>query len=101
VAYEVELTRDAERELRTLRAYDARRVSNGILTHLTQQPTVETRNRRELDPLVTGFGHVPPLWELRLGEYRVFYDVDDDTRRVFVRAIRRKEPHQTTEEITR
>ena len=40
-----------------------------------------------------------PVWELRVGEYRVFYDVDDTEHVVTVRAIRHKPPHATTEEI--
>jgi mRNA-degrading endonuclease RelE of RelBE toxin-antitoxin system len=51
--------------------------------------------------VVAGFGYVPPLWELRIGEYRIFYDVDRDAATVFVRAIRRKQPGHTTEEIIR
>jgi mRNA-degrading endonuclease RelE of RelBE toxin-antitoxin system len=43
--------------------------------------------------------HELPVWELRVGEYRVFYDVNDTERQVTVRAIRRKPPHATTEEI--
>ncbi len=39
------------------------------------------------------------MWEMRMGEYRVFYDVDDAERRVVIRAVRRKPPHATTEEI--
>jgi len=40
-----------------------------------------------------------PVWELRINEYRVFYDVDDAAKQVVVRAVRRKPPHKTTEEI--
>lgn len=40
-----------------------------------------------------------PVWELRVGEYRVFYDVDEATAIVYIRAIRHKPPHKTTEEI--
>ena len=43
--------------------------------------------------------HVEPVWELRVGEFRVFYDVSEEESRVIVRAIRRKPPHKTTEEI--
>jgi len=46
-----------------------------------------------------GFEHVPPLWELRVGEYRVFYDVDEQANKVFVRAVRKKTPKQTTAEV--
>jgi len=37
--------------------------------------------------------------ERRVGDWRVFYDVDGEERRVYVRAVRRKPPHRTTEEI--
>ena len=36
---------------------------------------------------------------LRIGEFRVFYDVNEAEARVMVRAIRHKPPHKTTEEI--
>ena len=39
------------------------------------------------------------LWELRVGEYRVFYDVDEDQQAVYVWAVRRKGQDQTTEEV--
>ncbi len=41
---------------------------------------------------------VPPIWELRVGEFRIFYDVAEEERKVYVRAVRRKPPHKTTEE---
>ena len=43
--------------------------------------------------------HVEPVWELRLGEYHIFYDVDEEASVVIVRAVRHKPPHSTTEEI--
>ncbi len=52
-----------------------------------------------LEGLAPSFEAVPPIWELRVGEYRIFYDVDEDEKKVYVRAIRRKPPHKTTEEI--
>ena len=41
----------------------------------------------------------PPIWELRVGDYRVFYDVSEADITVYVRAIRVKPPGKTTEEI--
>ena len=64
-----------------------------------RRPGRETRNRKILAGLVPLWEHLPPVWELRIGEYRVFYDVDEKTRRVMVRAVRHKPPHKTTEEI--
>jgi mRNA-degrading endonuclease RelE of RelBE toxin-antitoxin system len=60
---------------------------------------VATKNRKTVEGVSPGFHHVPPLWELRVGEYRVFYDVDAATETVYVRAIRLKTPDQTTEDI--
>jgi hypothetical protein len=38
-----------------------------------------------------------PLWELRVGDFRVLYHVVEDV--VFIRAVRAKRPHQTTEQV--
>jgi mRNA-degrading endonuclease RelE of RelBE toxin-antitoxin system len=44
--------------------------------------------------------HRPLVWELRVGDVRVFYDVDAEAQEVNVRAVRRKGQGQTTEDIT-
>ena len=41
----------------------------------------------------------PPIWELRVGDYRVFYDVAPAEQVVYVRAVRRKPAGKTTEDI--
>ena len=51
------------------------------------------------DKLVPPFEAVPPVWQLRIGDHRVFSDVDSVHKKVFVRAVRRKPPHLTTEQI--
>lgn len=38
------------------------------------------------------------VWQLRVGDFRVFYDVDEARREVVVRAIRRK-GRKTTKEV--
>jgi mRNA-degrading endonuclease RelE of RelBE toxin-antitoxin system len=40
-----------------------------------------------------------PVWELRVGDYRIFYDVSEEEELVYVRAIRKKPPDKRTEEI--
>ena len=40
-----------------------------------------------------------PVWELRVHEYRIFYNVDETASEVVIRAVRRKPSHKTTEEI--
>ena len=37
----------------------------------------------------------PPIWELRVGDYRVFYDVAEAEKIVYIRAVRLK-PHGLT-----
>jgi len=39
------------------------------------------------------------VWELRVGEYRVFYDVDSDRSVVIVQAVRRKGRRTTGETL--
>ncbi|WP_442946922.1 type II toxin-antitoxin system RelE family toxin [Nostoc sp. CMAA1605] len=36
---------------------------------------------------------------MRVGDYRIFYDVDEEDKIVYIRAVRYKAPGQTTEEI--
>ncbi len=99
MAYEVRLTDLATEELRAIRVFDRRWVVDEIKRQLRYEPTVSTRNRKCLDAAVPEFEHVPPVWELRVGDYRIFYDVEETSPTVYVRAVRRKEPGQTTEEI--
>jgi mRNA-degrading endonuclease RelE of RelBE toxin-antitoxin system len=86
-------------DLAALRPFVRNRVLDRIEDQLRNQPTKATRNRKVLVGLVPPWEHEPPIWELRIGEYRAFYDVDEVERRVIVRAIRRKPPRATTEEI--
>lgn len=66
---------------------------------LVAAPDVPTRNRKALAALRPPWTGLDPVWKLRVGEFRVFYDVDLKEGRVYVRAVRRKPPHRTTEEI--
>ena len=70
-----------------------------IEKQLIYEPMRETRNRKMLRGLIPPWQHVEPVWELRIAQYRVFYDIDVVTGAVTIRAIRRKPPHKTTEDI--
>jgi mRNA-degrading endonuclease RelE of RelBE toxin-antitoxin system len=97
--YDIDYAAGVAEDLAGLRAFDLARILDEIEQQLTEQPTQETRNKKLLPGLKPPWDHELPVWELRAGEYRVFYDVDDAERLVTVRAIRRKPPHATTEEI--
>jgi mRNA-degrading endonuclease RelE of RelBE toxin-antitoxin system len=86
-------------DLRRLRASQRRRILDEIGRKLAEEPTKATKHIKQLRKLVPPFEAVPPVWQLRIGDHRVFYDVDDEHKKVFVRAIRRKPPHLTTEQI--
>jgi mRNA-degrading endonuclease RelE of RelBE toxin-antitoxin system len=89
----------AVEELQSIRVFDRRRLIIEIREQLADQPTVPTRRRKCLVDLTPSFEHEMPVWELRVGRFRVFYDVQDDERCVHVRAVRRKGPSQRTEDI--
>jgi len=97
--FTLEFSEMVAEHLGELRAYDRKQILDQIDAQLTHRPTEETRNRKKVVGLIPPWEHVEPVWELRVGEFRVFYDVYEDESRVVVRAIRRKPPHQTTKEI--
>jgi mRNA-degrading endonuclease RelE of RelBE toxin-antitoxin system len=86
-------------DLAAIRSFERRRLLDQIDRQLSREPTQETRNRKALRGLTPPWEHVAPVWELRINEYRVFYDVDKAAGRVVVRTVRRKPPHKTTGEI--
>ena len=98
--FEVVVHELAESELAELRTFDRRLLLDAMDSQLAHQPTQANRNRKRLDGLTPKFEHVPPVWELRVGDFRIFYDVDESIHVVNVRAVRQKWPHQTTEQIT-
>ena len=84
--YRIEYSPDAEDHLRTMPVRQQRIVLDAVDEQLTYQPVTETRNRKPMRP--------NPLapWELRIGNLRVYYDVEEDPQHVvLVRAIGVKE----------
>ena len=89
--YRVEYGPQTEEHLRALGAGGASLVLDGVLRQLSHQPTVETRNRKRMRP--------NPLapWELRIGRFRVYYDVLSELRpTVLIRAIGVKDRKRVT-----
>lgn len=99
MAYDIVVHELAVKELESLRAFDQRRVLADIREQLADQPAVPTRRRKCLIDLTPSFEHELPVWELRVGTFRVFYDVSDNEKRVHIRAVRRKQTQQRTEDI--
>lgn len=84
--YRIEYSPDVEDHLRPLTARQQAIVLDTVDEQLTHQPTVETRNRKPMRP-----NPVAP-WELRIGNLRVYYDVEEEPEPVvYIRAIGVKE----------
>lgn len=99
MAYSIKFTPSAKSELKAIKPFHRQTIASEIDTQLQHEPTVETRNRKMLADLRPRFDCKPPVWELRVGEFRVFYDVDECDPTVFIRAIRHKPSDVTTEEM--
>ena len=97
--FEIRFSEGVKDDVRQLRAYDRQMILEAIETQLMHTPNATTKNRKLLHNLIPPFDAIPPIWQLRVGVFRVFYDVDEREHRVYVRAIRTKPAHLKTEEI--
>ena len=84
MSFDIDFSEDAERHLADLRAYARTRIVDEIEVQLTHQPEARSRNRKELKD------HPLARWELRVGDWRVFYNVLPDEGVVRITAIGKK-----------
>ena len=96
--FEIRFAEDVEEDLRNIRIYYRNQILDGIEQQLAHEPDTRTRNRKLLENLIPPWQPVAPIWELRVGEYRVFYDVSPTESVVYVRAVRRKRRGAKTED---
>lgn len=87
----------AVEDLRALRAFETRRILDEVDAQLLKEPMKPSRRRKLLEGLVPPWDSVRPVWQLRVGDFRVFYDVDEKAHEVIVRAVRRKGTKKTEE----
>jgi len=87
--FELEFTPDAWTHLQGFLPKDRRILLDAIDTQLRYEPNVETRNRKPMR------ANLLATWELRVGKFRIFYDIDDDkVKIVYILAIGYKEHNQ-------
>ena len=79
--YDIEFSNDALVDLRWFKKHGQNEILDSIEDNLRSDPKVETRNRKRLRP------NDIAEWELRIGKYRVFYDINDLLRLVSIEAI--------------
>ena len=84
MAFRIELTQSALDDLGRYAKRERNIILDGIEKQLSGEPQRETRNRKPLreNPL----SH----WELRIGRYRVFYEISEAAKLVKVIAVGHK-----------
>lgn len=95
-----------------LRAFEIRQIVDTVDEQLAYEPDRASKQKKTIRPGESlPFEHLEPVWQLRVGEYRVFYDVvkreqheEPPNRRehegvVCIRAVRHKPAHKTTREM--
>lgn len=84
-SYQIEVTEEAKGDLFYYTVFERKIIVSRIREQLTHQPHVETKNCKPLrdKPLAS--------WELRVGKYRVFYEVNETANTVSVVSVGHKE----------
>ena len=84
-AYNIEATEEAKADLNYYTVAERKIIVTQIRVQLEGQPSTETRNRKKLrdSPIAT--------WELRIGKFRIFYEVNDATHLVTIAIVGHKE----------
>jgi mRNA-degrading endonuclease RelE of RelBE toxin-antitoxin system len=82
--FDIRYSAKAQSHLDALRRFDQLVVADAIETQLRHQPTSPSRHRKPMrSDLISA-------WELRVGNFRVYYDVDERANAVDVQAIGEK-----------
>jgi mRNA interferase RelE/StbE len=70
--YILDIIEDANEDLSYYRAFERKLIVDEIVAQLVDQPDVETYSRKILrdNPIAR--------WELKVGKFRVFYEIDRD-----------------------
>jgi mRNA-degrading endonuclease RelE of RelBE toxin-antitoxin system len=79
--YKVEFSPEALEHLDEFRKFDQQRIIDAVEAHLTHAPSKASRHRKLMR------SNLVATRELRVGDFRVYYDVDDSLKLVLIRAI--------------
>ena len=83
--YQIEYTPQAIEDLKYFKKHEQQQILSEIPVQLRYEPSVETRNRKRTRPnSIAG-------WELRIAEFRVFYNVEEQVQIVEIKRISEKE----------
>jgi len=84
MGFRIEFSERARDNLKILRKRDQQIVVDAIDVQLAHEPDRRTRNRKRLEE-----NTIAP-WELRVGPFRVFYDIDVENELVIIVAVGEK-----------
>ena len=79
--YEIEITPEAVADLESFKKFEQTIIVDGVESQLQYEPTVETRNKKKLR------SNAVAAWELRIGRFRIFYNVHEEEKKVSIEAI--------------
>jgi mRNA-degrading endonuclease RelE of RelBE toxin-antitoxin system len=79
--FDIVFTPEAVQDLRTFRKFDQQQMIAAVETQLRHQADQPTRNRKRLRP------NMLAEWELRVDQFRIFYDVDASSQTVKIEAV--------------
>lgn len=91
--YDIHYADVASEDIRNLRKSDQRKVLDGVDLHLAHEPKRTSKSRIK--------AMRQPFWSqyrLRIEDFRVYYDVDDDAMVVSVLGVLQKSTQTTSEE---
>ncbi|MDY6938809.1 MAG: addiction module toxin RelE [Cyanobacteriota bacterium] len=83
--YEIEYTSQAVADLNFFKKHEQQKILSEIPIKLQYEPTVTTRNRKRTRP------NSIAQWELRIAEFRVFYNVEEQVKIVEIQRVGKKE----------
>ena len=81
MAYRIEYTDSAIDDVAYFKKYERVVIVTAIEEQLTHEPIREVRNRKPMEP------NAIARWEVRVGKYRIFYDVEVTDRVVLIKAV--------------
>ena len=93
--YDIRYAEEAVADIKALRAYDQRKILDGIETRLRYQPRKESKSSVK--------ALIQPFWSqyrLRVEDFRVYYDVSENPDTVYVLRVLPKTTGPTQEERT-
>ena len=82
--YDIEYSQNARDDLAWFKKNEQNTIVDAIGTQLRFEPLIETQNRKEMQP------NAWAEWELRVGKFRVLYNVDNAVRIVGIQKIGEK-----------